>query len=304
MAEIVARAEIRFAPGRVMALLSDEVASMLLAENLPPSTRHVIRQVDSFVQMVDLSRKDRPFLRRQPHALALHFDLYAIQSEMLLDAPDDLIVGYTQTMMGFLLFNPAPRSIGMIGLGGGSLAKFCYRYLPSADIAVAEIDPEVIALRDEFRIPQDDQRLQVRCVDGADFVRQFADRFDVLLVDGFDRKGQPPQLCSQRFYDDCYRALAPDGILVTNLLGDDPDVGLYLGRLHTAFDGSLTVIDALDSMNKIVFACRGDIESMGESTLNRRLSALRDDFPVVLDLTARSLLLARRETALVLPLQS
>ena len=32
-------------------------------------------------------------------------------------------------MMGFLLFKPQPRSIGMIGLGGGSLAKFCYRYL-------------------------------------------------------------------------------------------------------------------------------------------------------------------------------
>ena len=34
--------------------------------------------------------------------------------------------------------------------------------------------------------------------------------------------GQPPQLCSQDFYDDCFRALAPGGVLVVNLHVDHP----------------------------------------------------------------------------------
>ena len=154
LAGMATRAKLRPVPGQLMARLLDEVASMLLAENLSPTPRHVARLVDNFAQIADLCLKERPFLRRQRHSLALHFDLFAIQSEMLLDAPDELMVGYTQTMMGFLLFQPAPSGIGMIGLGGGSLAKFCYRYLPSAVIAVAEIDVDVIALRNEFLRPR------------------------------------------------------------------------------------------------------------------------------------------------------
>jgi spermidine synthase len=293
-AGILAGVMLRSMPGSLMVRLMDEVASMLLAENLPPTSRHVTRLVDSFAQIAELSRKERPFLRRQRHSIALHFDLFALQSEMLLDAPDELIVGYTQTMMGFLLFHPMPSSIGMIGLGGGSLTKFCYRYLPLAAIAVAEIDRDVIALREEFCIPEDDERLQVQCVDGADFVRQTPERFDVLLVDGFDKNGQPPQLCSHQFYDDCYRALAPGGILVVNLLADDEETVLYLDRLHAAFDDAVIVIDAFDSMNKIAFACRGNALAMDGKTLKHRVDALRDDIPLVLDLTAKSLLSARR----------
>ena len=52
-------------------------------------------------------------------------------------------------MMGFLLFIPSPARILMVGLGGGSLAKFCFRHLPDAAIDVVEINPHVIALRDD-----------------------------------------------------------------------------------------------------------------------------------------------------------
>src|SRR3546814_6338557 len=40
---------------------------------------------------------------------------------------------------------------------------------------------------------------------------------DVLLVDGFDRDGQPAQLCSSQFYRDCRSRLNPGGVLVVNL---------------------------------------------------------------------------------------
>lgn len=117
----------------------------------------------------------------------------------------------------------------------------------------------------------------------------------MLLVDGFDKIGQPPQLCSQQFYDNCYRALAPGGILVVNLLADEAETGLYMDRLYAAFDDAVIVIDALDSMNKIAFACRGNALAMEGKTLRERVNKLQDDIPLVLDLTAKSLLSARRE---------
>jgi len=82
-----------------------------------------------------------------------------------------------------------------------------------ASVVVTEINPNVIALRDLFCIPRDDDRFQVLCEDGASSVRDGANSINVLLVDGFDLNGQSAQLCAQHFYDDCHRSLVPEGIV-------------------------------------------------------------------------------------------
>jgi len=186
----------------------------------------------------------------------LHFNAFQVQSAMYRHAPDELVLGYTQTMMNFLMFNEQPRHIGMIGLGGGSLQKSCYRRLPKARISVAEINPDVIALRDSFFIPKDDERFVVHCEDGAEFVQRQPDEFDVLLVDGFDNHGQPPQLCSEEFYRDCFRSLRRRGILVVNVC----DGQKLIPRISRAFGNRVIVTDSdTKSENTIVFAGKDDI---------------------------------------------
>lgn len=63
------------------------------------------------------------------------------QSPRALGQPDALDVENTRAMMGFLLFNRMPDTLAMVGLGGGSLAKFCHRHLPCTRITVVEINP-------------------------------------------------------------------------------------------------------------------------------------------------------------------
>ncbi|MTW05128.1 transferase [Duganella ginsengisoli] len=239
---------------------------------------------------MDLARNGMPILYKRRNTLTLLFDMYSVQSEMRLEAPDELVLGYTQSMMAFLMFQPSPREIGMIGLGGGSLAKFCYRHLPEAAITVAEIDPHVIALRDCFHIPANDARFHVHCMDGAELVGQQPQRFDVLVVDGFDSEGQPAQLCSQRFYDDCYAALTEGGVMVVNLLYDQPSTGHYLARIRRSFHGAVTVIDSLDSLNKVVFAYRGDLRAISAATLMERMARLKEHYPAMVQMAADTIL--------------
>jgi spermidine synthase len=199
----------------------------------------------------------KPFVYESLSAKALHFSISEIQSRMNLGDPFALDIEYTRTMMGFLLFQSDPRQIAMIGLGGGSLAKFCHRYLPRARIQVVEINPHVIALRDEFHVPRDDERFRVIAGDGAQYVRYRATRCDVLLVDGFDSDGQPDQLCSQRFYDDAYEMLQPDGLLVANLHYGHIDYPTHVERIRRSFDGAVLVVDDGERSNSIVFASKG-----------------------------------------------
>lgn len=208
-------------------------------------------------EALDPANHVKPFVYESLTSKALHFSISAIQSRMKLRDPYALDLEYTRTMMGYLLFHPEPRQIVMIGLGGGSLAKFCHRHLPEASIEVVEINPHVIALRDEFHVPPDDGRFRVVHADGATFVRCRASRPDVLMLDGFDTEGQPARLSSQRFYDDCHDMLQPDGILVVNLHYGHQHRDTYLARIRRSFDDAVLLVDDGELSNSIVFACKG-----------------------------------------------
>ena len=199
----------------------------------------------------------QPFIVDDGLTKSLHFTHGELQSRMLTHSPWRLAVDYTRTMMGFLLFDRAPAHIGMIGLGGGSLARFCHRFLPASRMTVLEINPHVIALREEFEVPADSERFRVLAADGALHLRLDAPRYDVLLVDGFDHQGQPAALCSQQFYDDCLDALPEGGVLAVNLHCEHPDHPLLLGRMERSFGGNAVEIVCLDLGNSIVFARKG-----------------------------------------------
>jgi spermidine synthase len=196
----------------------------------------------------------QPYVYEAPGTKALHFSISEIQSRMQTSNPDALDLDYTRTMMGFLLFDSAPAMLAMIGLGGGSMAKFCFRHLPATNITAVEINPHVIALRELFQIPPDQARFQVQQADGADFVRDAAQRFDVLLVDGFDSEGQPPALCSQGFYADCSAALTAGGLMVTNLHPGYSGHITNLTRIQQSFQEEILVVSDNKCGNSIIFA--------------------------------------------------
>jgi spermidine synthase len=96
----------------------------------------------------------KPFLIEEFSYRSLCFALNGCtQSEMRIDVPDELVSEYTRKMMGFLAFQPNPANVLIIGLGGGSLVKYCYRHLPTTRITAVEIDSDVLALRTQLPKP-------------------------------------------------------------------------------------------------------------------------------------------------------
>lgn len=207
---------------------------------------------------LECHKHPRPFVDKSLSSKTLHFSICDVQSRMLIDRPNDLMLAYTRLMMGFLLFSPNPRHIAMVGLGGGSLAKFCYQHLPDTRIQVLEINPYVIALRNEFEVPRDDHRFNVRKEDAADYVRTAPYRFDAIMADGFDANGVPPNLSSQSFYDNCYERLEPNGVLVANLHTSHEHFPTHLERIARSFADHVITVNDLECNNVIVFAFKGE----------------------------------------------
>lgn len=196
----------------------------------------------------------KPFLIEYDGLLTLYFTLSLVQSTMQLARPDVLDLAYTRKMMAFLPFYPRPKAMLLLGMGGGSLAKFCYRHLPRADITVVEIDPNVVAFRDTFKVPQDNERFRIFCDDAASFIRTHDARTDIIMVDAFDGLGIAPELSSPDFYAEAYRALSANGILVMNLAGDKAGFEDPLAQLAHVFDDRVLSLKVRDGGNQIAFA--------------------------------------------------
>ncbi|KIO49528.1 polyamine aminopropyltransferase [Nitrosospira sp. NpAV] len=218
-------------------------------------------------------------LSEQGGVRALHLGNSMVQSAMRLTAPNDLELTYTRYMMGFMLFHSNPENILMIGLGGGSLAKFVYHRLPRTKTTVIEINPQIVAMaRNYFFVPADDQRLQVIIGEGEDYVASHPASADVLMIDGFDDGCQVSSLCSQDFYNRTRETLKKKGVLVVNLLSRDKGLQEYLRRIENSFGGHVITMAAEARGNLIVFAFKQNPGKLAWEELRERAKKLEAEF--------------------------
>lgn len=243
----------------------------------------------------------KPFVIDDGKSRFLYFNVRLMQSEMSLKAPNDLAIRYTQKMMAFLLFQPRPKRIALIGLGGGSLLKFCYHRMPGTHMTAVELDPEVIAFRDTFQVPPDNERLRIINGDGAAFLETANKGLDVLLVDAFDKTGFAPSLANREFFENAYAKLAGNGVLVINLAGEKESYAGLIGEVMHVFDDQVIVISVPDDGNHVLYAFKESYFEPRWRWLHNYAKELRArfglDFPAFVQKMERSskLGLARRE---------
>jgi spermidine synthase len=119
-----------------------------------------------------------------------------------------------------ILAHGAARRVLIIGGGDGGMAREVLRHQRIAEVTLVEIDAGVVEFSKRF-LPGvsagafADPRLRLVIADGAAFVRETAERFDVAIVDSTDPVGPGEVLFTDHFYGHAKRCLAPGGILVT-----------------------------------------------------------------------------------------
>ena len=190
----------------------------------------------------------------------LHLSSDAIQGSMRLAMPDQIELEYVQQMMMWLLFKKEPQHIAQLGLGAAALTKFCYRQFPNAKVTAIELNPHVIkACHQHFKLPDNDERLQVLELDAMQFVcdPNNHQRLDVLQVDLYDAAAEAPALSSPAFYQACANCLTDDGMLTVNLFGNpenyEANCIANLEALETAFD-AVVWLPMVHDANTVVIA--------------------------------------------------
>lgn len=124
-----------------------------------------------------------------------------------------------------------------------------------------------------FYLPDDDERLSVIEGDGVQYLLDHPESQDCVMVDGFDAKGIPPELCTQDFFDRCFDALRPNGIFAINVWGSDKNFDIYLQRLEQSFIGRVVAMPTGRPGNIIVFGFRHPVK-LTEKKLRERAKQL------------------------------
>lgn len=218
---------------------------------------------------------DSIYVSEESGVRSLHIGSDTIQSSMRLARPHELELAYTRSMMAFLLFSERPRRMLMVGLGGGSLAKFVYYRMPETVNEVLEIRPEVVAVaRRLFGVPASDERFILRVCDGAEFVAREGAAYEAIMVDGYDGDAQVEELSTRAFYAGCGRRLVAHGVLVVNLWGSDRRFEDNLQRIESAFPAGTLCLPAEKPGNVIVFAFRDPPSDLRWSVLEERARGL------------------------------
>ncbi|MGH7817633.1 MAG: spermidine synthase [Candidatus Binatia bacterium] len=175
----------------------------------PIAWAKTLMQKDTFYHRIRIEEDDE--------ARSMYFDR-TLQSAMTLKDPTALRLIYSRyTSLGFT-FRPDAKKMLLIGLGGGSIPKKLNKEFPNLEIDAVEIDPEVIKLaKDHFNVKESKQ-LRLHAQDGRLFLTRTQSQYDIIMLDAYFTDAMPFHLATKEFFELAQKKLAPNGIVVANLI--------------------------------------------------------------------------------------
>lgn len=115
--------------------------------------------------------------------------------------------------------HPDPKNIIVIGGGDGGTVREVIKYKTVEKVYFIEIDEEVIQVSKKFfpnvASGMEDSRVEIKCMDGADFVKSRKSNIDIVIVDSTDIVGFAKSLFTKEFFTSIKNCLTVNGMFVT-----------------------------------------------------------------------------------------
>jgi spermidine synthase len=211
-----------------------------------------------------------------------------VQSRVDLTAPQTLSSPYARSMFASYLYQPAPRRVLVVGLGGGAMVRFLAHHAPDVQIDAVEIDPVVVRLADQYFGVRSGDRVRVVTADAVAFIEATTERYDVIFMDAFlrpssetDDTGVPSRLKTVAFLGRVKQALAPGGVVAFNInqhagMADD------IAAVTEAF-GRVAIYRCTPAENEVVVATADAMPA--DEAIRARIGALDTQFHGALSFT-------------------
>ena len=205
----------------------------------------------------------------------------AVQTRVNLSAPHTLVAPYARGMFVSYLYQPHPRRVLVIGLGGGAMVRFLTHHEPDVQVDAVEIDPAVVRIANEYFGVRSEGNVRIHTGDAVQFVESTPERYDVIFMDAFlrpsddtDTTGVPTRLKTIEFLRHLKKTLNPGGVVAFNVNEHDRMAG-DIAAVTAAF-GHAVLYRCPPADNKVMVAVEGALVSDDE--MRARVAALDKRF--------------------------
>jgi len=216
------------------ALLALPLLPALLHAPAPASGSEILYDRDSGLQRIRVIARDTPRHRRRWLQLDEGWSNHSVLIE------PELVTHDVWDWLALSALLPRPddgrTDVLIVGLAGGTVSNLMTRWiapqLPGLAITGIEIDPRVIEVADQL-LALDRRLLRTVAADGRVWLRQSAQRFDLILLDAYRQPSIPAHLATREFFTEVRSHLTPGGIAVLNAFAPATPSALLDGLTST-----------------------------------------------------------------------
>ena len=195
------------------------------------------------------------------------------------------MLSYTKLAFCGLLYQPQPKRMLVLGLGGGVIPREMHYYFPALVIDVAEIDPEIQQTAEQFFDFHEDDRLKVHISDGRMFIKELLrqetpEKYDCIILDAFNSEYIPFHLMTKEFLEQVKGVLADDGVVVANVFQDNRLFDAELATFLAVFGRCQVFVDENPSTNAMLVSPgpKGQTLAVDEAVSRARTLQHKVDF--------------------------
>lgn len=140
-----------------------------------------------------------------------------LESAVDLSDPPSQVVHYTRTLFAGSFFADYPKQVLMIGLGGGGFNRLFNAAFTTATLQTVDVDKMALEVAQKHMGFTTSDRNKVEIMDGRQYVRRTKEKWDWVILDAFNGGYIPFHLKTREFYEQIKKAMAPEGVLISNL---------------------------------------------------------------------------------------
>lgn len=189
---------------------------------------------------------------------------------------------YPRQASAALLVAPPPKSLLVLGMGGGSVGMMLQRRLPDLEVDNVEIDPAVPELAEKYLGFRPTATSRVHIDDARRFLETSDRQWDYIYADTYIGSSVPFHLTTVEFFREVREHLTPDGVFGINLISgpESPFVSAIMRSAHQSFS-FLSIYAVRGSSNHLLLARTEPMAQRQEELLERarRLDAEYDFSP-------------------------
>jgi len=173
------------------------VGLIMRIERMIYSKKNDIQRIDVF---------DHPDLGR----------VFVLDGMNMLTEKDEFM--YHEMLVHVPMFShPNPKKVLVIGGGDGGSVREVLKHDCVENVILCEVDKDVIETAKKYLptgVELDNPKLKIVIANGAEYVKNFENEFDVIIIDSTDpTAGEGGHLFTEEFYANCRKALKKGGVL-------------------------------------------------------------------------------------------